>query len=95
MSLLKLLIGELGKEEVRQLNFQVLPIHRLPSGSRPKLVAALFAWLSDDVGARLPMLCDGAVAFLQRQRLCTFLRTYCHIKILNGAKKSSIGCKTS
>ena len=95
VGLLKLLVGELGKEEVRLLNFQFLPIHRLPPGSHAKLVADLFAWLYDDVGTRLPMLCDGAVAFLQHHRLCTFLRTYCHIKILNGATKSSIGCKTS
>ena len=93
MSLLRLLIGDLGKEEVRQLNFELLPIHRLPSGSRPKLVAALFAWLSDDVGARLPMLCDGAVAFLHYQRLCTFLRTRCHIKILNGARKAALAAR--
>ena len=93
VGLLKLLIGELGKEEVRLLNFQFLPIYRLPSGSRAKLVADLFAWLYDDVGTRLPMLCDGAVAFLQHRRLCTFLRTCCHIKILPGAKKAALAAR--
>ena len=53
VGLLKLLIGELGKEEVRLLNLQFLPIHRLPSGSHAKLVEDLFAWLYDDVGTRL------------------------------------------
>ena len=93
VGLLKLLIGELGKEDVRLLNFQFLPIHRLPSGSHAKLVADLFAWLYDDVGTRLPMLCDGAVAFLQHRRLCTFLRTCCHIKILPGVKKAALAAR--
>ena len=93
VGLLKLLVGELGKEEVRLLNFQFLPIHRLPSGSRAKLVADLFAWLYDDVGTRLPMLCDGAVAFLQQRRLCTFLRTCCHIKLLPGVKKAALAAR--
>ena len=93
VGLLKLLVGELGKEEVRLLNFQFLPIHRLPSGSHAKLVADLFAWLYDDVGTRLPMLCDGAVAFLQQRRLCTFLRTCCHIKLLPGVKKAALAAR--
>ena len=93
VGLLKLLVGELGKEEVRLLNFQFLPIHRLPSGSHAKLVADLFAWLNDDVGTRLPMLCDGAVAFLQQRRLCTFLRTCCHIKLLPGVKKAALAAR--
>ena len=93
MSLLRLLIGDLGKEEVRQLNFQLLPICRVPSGSRPKLVAALFAWLSDDVGTRLPMLCDQAVACLHYRQLCTFLRYCCHIKLLPGVKKAALAAR--
>ena len=33
------------------------------------------------------------MAFLQHQCLCTFLRTYCHIKILNGAKKAALAAR--
>ena len=93
VGLLKLLVGGLGKEDVRLLNFQFLPVQRLPSGSHAKLVADLFAWLYDDVGTRLPMLCDGAVAFLQQRRLCTFLRTCCHIKLLPGVKKAALAAR--
>ena len=93
VGLLKLLVGGLGKEDVRLLNFQFLPVQRLPSGSHAKLVADLFAWLSDDVGTRLPLLCDGAVAFLQHRQLCTFLRDCCHIKLLPGVRKAALAAR--
>ena len=54
------------------------------------MVADLFAWLYDDVRTRLPMLSTAAVGLLQLRRLCAFLRTHCHIKILSGTKKAAL-----